>query len=65
MGQQKQPMAIKNIIRDQYQKNSENSMQVFYMYFTSLFKAHFVLVSFTLVSSAFPGICVMFRIITN
>lgn len=40
-------------------------MQIFYMCCTGFFKPHFVLVSFTLVSSTFSGIYVMLRIITN
>lgn len=40
-------------------------MQTFYMCCTSLFKPHFVLVSFTLVSSTFSGIYVGLRIITH
>lgn len=66
VGLQKQPMVIKNRIRDQYQKNSENSMQAFCTtYCTRVFRPQFVLANFTLVSSAFSGMYVMLRIITN
>lgn len=65
MGLQKQPMAIKNRIEISIRKIQRTPCKLSTMCCTRLFKPHFVLVSFKLISSAFSEIYVMLRIITN